>query len=59
MLAKTGVGRVILINKTLAAWPRFLREKRGIQSGPILASGKRGGWCPKWAAFGIRNGVGR
>src|ERR1035437_1583096 len=50
-LAKTGIGRVIPINKTLAAWLRFLREKRGILSGPILAAGKRGGWRPKWDNF--------
>ena len=50
-MAKTGVGRVIEVNDTLAAWLQFLRDKRGTLSGPILAAGKRGGWRPKWDAF--------
>lgn len=51
-LAKTGAGRVVPIHAPLSAWIEFIRKKRGLLSGPILATGKRGGgWRKHWEEF--------
>lgn len=50
-LAKTAA-RVITIRDPLPLWIEFIRDKRGILSGPVLAAGKRGGgWRKHWEAF--------
>jgi len=50
-LAKTAA-RVIPILDPLPLWIEFIRKKRGMLSGPVVATGKRGGgWRKHWEAF--------
>ncbi len=50
-LAKTAA-RVIPIHDPLPLWIDFIRKKRGMLSGPVVATGKRGGgWRKHWEAF--------
>lgn len=50
-LAKTAA-RVITILDPLPLWIEFIRKKRGMLSGPVVATGKRGGgWRKHWDAF--------
>jgi hypothetical protein len=54
-LAKTAA-RVIPILDPLPLWIEFIRKKRGILSGPVLAVGKRGGgWRKHWEGFLANN----
>lgn len=54
-LAKTAA-RVITILDPLPLWIDFIRNKKGMLSGPVLAVGKRGGgWRKHWEAFLIKN----
>ncbi len=49
--AKT-LARVVPILDPLTEWIEFIRAKKGILSGPVLAAGKRGeGWRKHWEQF--------
>jgi integrase len=51
-LAKTGTGRVVPIHSPLADWIEFIRKRRRVLAGPVLATGKRGGgWRKHWEQF--------
>lgn len=50
-LAKT-VARVVPIISPLPLWIDLIRKKKGALSGPVVATGKRGGgWRKHWEAF--------
>ena len=46
------IARVVPIVEPLAKWTEFIREKKGVLSGPVLAAGKHGGgWRKHWDQF--------